>query len=272
MEISHELADYSVAIGRIRNDDTATFRIVGSGVFVVRQGMHGVLTAHHCLHACSPEINLGNKGPDKLIFVVRMGRTIFADTFELIEHPLAHPKNQDYQEYGPDLTFIEIPQGPRLSTFKSIVAFWNLDRKPGPIRKKYCFDHAYLTAVGFPEARYEIKTSKRKVECIVGHIAFAGALRKEKDITLRRGWDYIRLVCDDKFAIGLPASFAGISGGAIWAVRLRQKKDKPLEVLDFCLVGIAFYEKRSSKLKRFIRGHFVRSIYTRAWVRFEQLG
>lgn len=265
LEISEDLSSYTVAICRIQKNDPITFRVLGSGVCVVRNGRHGILTAHHCLHACSPQVSLGNRGSDRIMFMVRMGRTIFAEPHELIEHPLAHPSGGVYGEFGPDLSFIEIPPGPRLSSFKSIASFWNLNRRSSAVTRKYCLNRIYLSVVGFPEERFDIKISRAKVEFNLGHISFAGALEKSEDIELKGKWDFVRLVCDDNYSSGAPTSFAGVSGGPIWAIRLRRKKDKSLTVLDFCLVGVAFFERRLGKRNRIIRGHFIRSIYTHAW-------
>jgi hypothetical protein len=115
-------ADYSVALGRVRDGKTVW---LGSGV-LVRKGKHfGILTAHHCLHACSPEVQLGSHSGDKMCLVVNPGRSIFVEPEELLEHELVVPK---VDEFGPDLTFIEILSPERLGTFKAAGTFWSLDR------------------------------------------------------------------------------------------------------------------------------------------------
>src|ERR1041385_2243565 len=54
-------ADYSVALGRVKNE---SFSPLGTGVLVRKGNRFGILTAHHCLHACSPEIRLGSDKGD----------------------------------------------------------------------------------------------------------------------------------------------------------------------------------------------------------------
>ena len=50
--------DYSVAVGLERS---GSYFPVGTGVLVRRGGHFGILTAYHCLYACSPEVRLGSQ-------------------------------------------------------------------------------------------------------------------------------------------------------------------------------------------------------------------
>jgi hypothetical protein len=194
-----------------------------------------------------------------------------AKSIDLRERPLAFPATDNagefrYREFGPDLTFIEILKGPRLSSLKALVSFWNLDKNPASIRRKFCISRAFITNVGFPEVKSKIVEGPKSVHINIEHHAFWGSLHR-KDIKARAGWDYIQTVCDARLEPTLPRTFAGLSGGGIWVVQIRSKKDGSLEIADFALVGINFYERRylRGKGRRFIRGHFTKSIYSRAW-------
>jgi hypothetical protein len=99
---------------------------LGSGIFVIRNGIHGILTAHHCLHACNPAVRIGLQGQDTLLLMVTRSRCVILDPGDAKEHPLGIPVSD---EFGPDLTFIEILSGPKLDSLKAIVSFWNLDQK-----------------------------------------------------------------------------------------------------------------------------------------------
>jgi hypothetical protein len=44
-EINKALIDYSVAVCRVRGNNPQTFTPLGSGTFVIRNGMYGILTA-----------------------------------------------------------------------------------------------------------------------------------------------------------------------------------------------------------------------------------
>src|SRR6266498_6171026 len=74
-EINHALIDYSVAVCRVRDNNPNTFTPLGSGTFVVREGMHGILTAHHCLHRCNPEVRIVFTGVTQKFASARMGKT-----------------------------------------------------------------------------------------------------------------------------------------------------------------------------------------------------
>jgi len=60
-ELMREFRPYTVALSRIRNNDAKTFRALGAGVFVTKGKRFGILTAHHCLHACEPEVVVGSQ-------------------------------------------------------------------------------------------------------------------------------------------------------------------------------------------------------------------
>lgn len=217
LEVSRRLASYSVAICRWNSNDPKTFRFLGSGVCVVRDGAHGILTAHHCLHACDPEVRFDLGTSEHFLFALWNNRQIAAEPFELREQPLAFPKNGRYGEFGPDLTFIEILPTPRLSSFKAYVSFWNLDRAAEEVRRKFCIESAFLTNVGFPECKSKIEVEGPKIGFTLTHGAYWGTLRKP-EIKARRSWDYVQTVCDVRLSHILPETFAGLSGGGIWIV------------------------------------------------------
>jgi hypothetical protein len=262
-EVGRQLGDYSVAIAQLRQDDSATFRVLGSGTCVIRAGVYGILTAHHCLHACTPEITLGKGGADKLVFIARLGRTILVPQEKLVERILARPKNS---QYGPDLTFIEIPLGPSLASLKAIVSFWRLDRNPHEVMRKYCIDRAYIANLGYLENRSETKIIGKQIQPNIVEYSAVGALLKG-DIEHRGGWDYINSLCDFRAFPHLPSTFGGMSGGGIWAVLLKLKQDGQTEVHDFALVGVIFFQTEKRRNRRILRGHFVHSIYRHAWRR-----
>lgn len=84
------------------------------------------------------------------------------------------------------------------------------------------------------------------------------------DIVEANGWDYLHSECDYAAFPHLPASFGGISGGGIWSALLAGGAGA-LRLKRLGLVGVNFWETPIRNGKRQIRGHFVRSIYHRAW-------
>jgi len=139
---------YAVALGLERN---GSYFPIGSGVLVRKGTRHGILTAHHCLHACSPEVRLGSEDGDRLWLVLERGREVKVKPQEVIEHPLTKP-NSD--AYGPDLTFIEILSIERLGTFKAVGSFWSLDEQPEKVVQAFGNPLTPIVSTGFPAVHH----------------------------------------------------------------------------------------------------------------------
>lgn len=261
LEIGNAIVNYSVAVCRLRDDNPNSFTPLGSGTFVIRNGMHGILTAYHCLHACNPAVKIGTQGLDTLLLMVTRSRCVFLDPDDSKEHPLAIP---DSNELGPDLTFIEIFPGPKLDLLKAIVSFWNLDQKHYELAKQLSAPGIIIVEAGFPEIDYRTEIVGSTIHHELKHTIYIGALG-EGDLSTRGKWDYIRSRCEYRATEKVPATFKGVSGGGIWAVRLQATKDDKWSVKKFCLLGVVFYETGVSDNIRRLVGHFSHAIYHAAW-------
>src|SRR5205823_4899519 len=71
---------------------------IGTGVLVQKGKRFGILTAHHCLHACSPAVQLGSHTGTTLWLCLNRGRAILVQPVEAVEHELAPPQSE---EFGP---------------------------------------------------------------------------------------------------------------------------------------------------------------------------
>jgi len=252
-------ADYSVALGRVKDGKTIW---LGSGV-LVRKGKHfGILTAHHCLHACSPEVQLGSHSGDRMCFLVNPGKGIFVQPEELLEHELTVPK---VDEFGPDLTFIEILSPERLGTFKAAGTFWSLDRQSSEVLKEFGQPLMPAASVGFPEVHYNTIEEGNRTRIQLRHMIYDNAIKEgaafEKD-----GWDYLDSTIWYPGDANLPASFAGMSGGPVWGMNLlHHKSDGHISIEKHALIGITFYEVFRKGDEGRLRAHFIKSIYDMAW-------
>ena len=261
LEIGNVIVDYSVAVCRLRDDNPHSFTPLGSGTFVRRNGMHGILTAHHCLHACSPAVSIGAQGRDTLLLMVTRSRCVFLDSSDAKEHPLGIP---DPDEFGPDLTFIEIFSGPKLDLLKAIVSFWNLDQKHYELAKELSAPGIIIVEAGFPEIDYRTEIVESTIYHELKHMVFLGGVG-DGDLSRQGKWDYIRSRCEYRASEKVPGTFKGVSGGGIWAVRLQVTKDDNWSVKSFCLIGVVFYETEVSNSVRHLIGHFTETIYQTAW-------
>lgn len=256
-------ADYSVALARVKDGKPCW---LGSGVLVQKGRHFGILTAHHCLHACSPEVQLGSHGGDTMCFLLNRGRSVIVDSHELIEHELAKPTSD---EFGPDLTFIEILSIERLGTFKAISTFWSLDKNPSDVIQAFGKPLTPSVTIGFPEVDYNTRQEGNKVVHQVRHMVFDNAI-KEDGVFEKDGWDYLDSRIWYPGDAGLPASFAGVSGGPVWGMELRHhKSDGHISIEKHALIGITFYQVFRQGDEGRLRAHFIKSIYDTTWRNFD---
>jgi hypothetical protein len=250
--------DYSVGLCRVR-DQKLTF--LGSGVLVKKGGRWGILTAHHCLHV--PGVRLGPLECDELYLVLRLGHSVRVQPDEAIEHILVKPHSE---EYGPDLTFIQILAVQRRASLEAIGSFYSLDHPPSEIAKDFAGVGTPVLSVGFPEGNNTERTERGRIRLRVAAMQLAPNAIEDGDISEEGGWDYIETHLNESGTSGLPTSFKGFSGGPVWGMKLRKhKKDGHISIEKHALVGINFYEVPSQNNERRMRAHFIKSIYELAW-------
>jgi hypothetical protein len=253
--------DYSVALGLDRNG----YFPLGTGVLVHRQGHYGILTAHHCLHACAPQVKLGSEDGDTLCLVINRGRPIQVKPQEVMEHPLT---TRASEEFGPDLTFIEILAPERLGTFKAVGTFWSLDKDSSEVMQQYGKPMVPIATAGFPCAHHKSVRDGNVIRQQIKHMIYDNAIQ-EGDIFEKDGWDYLDSKIWYPGDAGLPASFGGVSGGPVWGMELgRNKSDRKIELRKHALIGVTFYEVFRKGDEGRLRSHFIRSIYDLAWRNF----
>jgi hypothetical protein len=262
--VMREFVDYSVAIARVRDDKAETFQPLGTGVLIRRKNRFGILTARHCLHAFRPEVQIGASGRDTLSLVLRGGRSLVVRPSEAFEHPLVMPRSE---EFGPDLTFVEILPGERLSSLGAIGSFWSLDQDPDKITEDFGKVGTAVASIGFPCCDYRTEITGNDIHHTLRHMAFLGAIG-EGSVVIHDGWDYLESTVDYTGKGELPQSFGGVSGGPVWGMQLKKVKDDSFEITQSALVGISFYQTALVDKKRSVRSHFINSIYKLAWESF----
>ena len=258
---------YSVGLARVSQDDPKLFTALGSGT-LVRKGTHiGVLSAQHCLTACSPRIRVGPSGKDSLLLILRDARGVQLPPEDLIEHKLVSPLSV---EYGPDLVFVEIAPSERLAGILAVASVWSLDRDPNEILKQFGGVGSMIASLGIPEELCRTRLNGNAFHRSSFHLTVSHVI-KDESITVRDGWDYIDNKCVYSKSSALPQSFAGFSGGGIWSVQVQRSKNTgKLSTGKAALVGASFYETPIENNIRYVRGHFIRSIYDLAWRNFER--
>jgi len=259
--VKREFVPYSVGMCRIHENDASTFTALGTGVLVKKKGCVGILTARHCLHACSPEVSVGYYGRDSLILLLGRGRDLTLPPAAFREHLLTNPV---CEEYGPHLTFLEIVSPGARSTILAIGSAWPLDQDYKLILQEFGGLGTMLAFVGYPETAFRTTIKENNIDHHAEHLTIAGTIEKDGTQEIG-GWDYVDGTCRYDTSPDLPESFRGISGGPIWALQVR-KND--FGVQRSALVGICFYQTDVTENSRKLRGHFVNSIYELAWRQF----
>lgn len=263
LDIVRQLGDYSVAIAQMTGDDSTSFRIMGSGVCVRRGNEYGVLTAYHVLHAGPRPVALGKLGAERIYFLAKRGHSPNAAQSELEEIPLGVPLG-GYGEFGPDLTVIKLPAGPVRSSLLATSSFWPLDAKADQVLSNFGVDRACLIHTGYPACKNEAAGQAQSPYSNLTLYAGTSGLLQE-DIECRGEWDYVTTACNYRAFPDLPKSYGGMSGGGIWSIIMRRDASAALELHQFALVGVNFWETGLDLSEQRLRGHFVRSIYGREW-------
>ena len=262
-ELMKYFSYYSVALGRIRNRRAEEFTPLGSGVLIERKNRFGILTARHCLHACKPTVEIGPYGCDTLSLIINRGRSVLVKPNEAIEHKLIEPRTE---EFGPDLTFIEI-FGDSLATLKGVGSFWNLNKKPDEVLSEFGKEGTPVVSIGFPGVDYqtEILPNSNTINHRVRHMTFSNVIQTG-DVFEKDGWDYLESNMWYGGTPELPETFGGVSGGPVWGMHIRKNKsDGRLTIEKSSLVGITFYQTAMKGDERRLRAHFIKSIYDLAW-------
>ena len=256
--LMREFAPYSVGMGWVSSRTRQTFTPFGSRTLVSKNGKVGVLTAQHCVR----EMHHTSRGHDTVVLILRDARAVYLPPDSLIEHRLTTPLSD---EYGPDLDFLELAPSDQQRTILGIASVWPLNGHVDTLLREFGTEGLLLAWVGFPEERCEtisLPSGFRRR----GYYLTCPNVIQQGDIIEKSGWDYIQSKCFYCDENDLPKSFGGASGGGIWSIRvIRDEITRKLVIGKRALVGVAFYETGIEKNERYIRGHFIRSIYDVAW-------
>jgi len=255
--LMREFVPYSVGIGRVSSRNKHLLKTAGSGTLVSKGGRFGILTARHCAR----ELRRGSTEQD-LIAVVLHNRAVYLPPDSVFEHKLTTPSSE---EYGPDLDFLEIAPCEQRRTLLAIASAWSLDRDVSPLLREFTAEGTLLASLGFPEERCKTMPISEGFRRVSYHLICNHVIQKD-DIIERDGWDYIQSKCFYCDENDLPRSFGGTSGGGIWAMQVgKDKSTGKLSIGRSALVGVSFDQTKIENNERYVRGHFIKSIYNVAW-------
>lgn len=214
---------------------------LGSGIlmsYTAAEGtVRGIMTAAHVADSISKFDNIG--------VLIRSKKNNFKIKSELLS-VIRICDESGYGESGPDLAFIGLSEKDAgvISAYKSFLKF---PENIGRIEK--CDEESGVFVVmGFPELKRS--ESMRDDQCIIE--SFGQAILCEK--FERRAEDVLAVSVPGKeHEIDLE-TYAGMSGGGVWKLRLKGFPEK-LEISDFKLCGIMFYQTPEEEGQRWMLAH-----------------
>ena len=260
--IVNDIAKYSVLIYALdpSSHSDPNLRQLGSGTLVECCGMRGILTAHHVVHRTSPAVDWSLNSNDEILLTLdTSGATLRIPAHCLHETVIAIPISD---AHGPDLTFLEIPKGEKLSELLARKSFWKIDFQSEERIASCLNEFGIFVTIGQPnelECLTRIDAKTIRLDVILR--GYAGPVRSDR-VFERGEYDFVDTVVRYDGKDTMPKSFGGISGGGLWKVDLEySKQDGKWVHTRPVLCGLAFYETERDGSGRVLRCHFVKSIY-----------
>jgi len=237
--------------------------VIGSGTFVQCDSCFGILTAHHVIRE-GIGLDSFKKGSDKKLGVAvkeNFPRALEFDLLHVRPHEIARPRNHEYNEFGPDLVFLEILDEENLGTIKAHSSFWNISPQDNLVNECYNDLSSIWAVCGLPKDWIRVEEGVRdfkKVYDCKNLVGFTGIKKRfEKD-----GFDYFDVSVKYNAQNDIPDTFKGMSGGGLWKVILIcTGKSQNLKIRDIIFSGVIFYQTDLKANRRILRSHGAKSIY-----------
>lgn len=242
--------------------------VIGSGTFVECNSHFGILSAHHVIGEGIGLKSFRSNSSKKLGVAIAVKadqnpeevkgiQHLEFDLQHICPHEIGSPPNCKYNEYGPDLIFLEILDREKLGTIKAYSSFWNISYESNLVNN--CYDNlSCIWAVcGLPQDWIELQDSSfgRIIgcQCLIGF----GGIEKRFD---KDGFDYFDMVVNPNSKNDIPSTFKGMSGGGLWKVLLICTGNlQNVKINDIIFSGVIFYGLEQDHL--IIRSHGAKSIY-----------
>jgi len=167
-------------------------------------------------------------------------------------------------EWGPDLALLELPNSV-VSTIEAHKSFLNLVQQKEMLAEETLSPQIgpwVVTGMVGELSQFSHQSETKIVKATAGARALFSGLDQ---VYQKDGYDYLELIADADLR-DVPQSFAGVSGGGLWQIRLFKDKSERItwdEKRHFR--GVAFWQSAITDRQRRIRCHGPQSIYEKAW-------
>jgi hypothetical protein len=252
-ELSAPLHNYSTALFRVsrRSPRGLCALHIGSGTYASIGETYGIITAQHVAQKIDGPYSLGLAAAREA-----EGHQMIVQRSALLITDLGLPRTD---EYGPDLAFMALADWDDVATVRASRAFLPLESDADfLLGTPPANERGIWFLCGAPEERVHVDSSRQSFEMCISYEDLSLAASPSREIAVG-GHDYIEL--DIEGGLGVPASFAGMSGGGLWQVLVARAPEGHLVAVRYLLVGVTFFQGIRPNGTRFVRCHGRRSIY-----------
>jgi hypothetical protein len=245
--------------------------LAGSGTFIKWGSTYGILTAHHVIH--NPHDRLRrfdfSTGSSQELGLVVMDKRNHSFTIPMPLLSYVDIGIPQDEESGPDLSVVVLPEV-RAHDIAVRKSFTDISVKRAERIQQCESPVGGWCGVGFPQCYtrpHESSTNTTKVTFIPSLTLYSQIVRN----FTTDGFDYVHFnVLSPQMSENIepPSSFAGMSGGGIWNVRVtRDPKTSRLflDVEGTILAGVMFYQTFSENKPKELRCHGWKSIYQKVY-------
>lgn len=226
---------------------------IGSGTYIRKGELFGILTAQHCVELLVGDYLLGlNAAPE----ANEHNFTLHPNHIQITE--IARPISE---EWGPDLAFITIADWGKLSTIRASKSFFDVQNvKEYMLGEAPTISQCLWYVCGAPNERLVTGISMAGFDEMLEFQELCGAGGIDR-LNEMNGYDYGDMFIIPSAEDPPPSTFGGMSGGGLWQVPWPPSNGLSDSMPEFLFAGVIFYQGTLEDQTRFIRCHFRKSVY-----------
>lgn len=232
-QTSAAVANFTIGLVKlVKKGNVEDAICAGSGTLSNVGDLYGFLTAAHVLEALPVHGDVG--------IVLYRERTFQKQVIKMENTERLVIRAAEFGPDGPDLGFLRIPNE-NLGWLKATSSFYNLSKRRDEFLagETPASNHVDAVIGLIEELTQEARVPNPERRAKVFSALFCnGEIRERKTI---QGYDLFNFLPTAYSDFKLPASFEGMSGGALWRVYFDMKDDKPI-IVGQRLYGIPFYQ------------------------------